>query len=51
MNKQYQASDFGRVAVLLAGESAEREVSLRSGTAVLTSLQRQGIDAIAFDPA
>ncbi len=51
MQKQYQASDFGRVAVLLGGDSAEREVSLRSGTAVLDALYRMGVDAIAFDPA
>ncbi|MFT6984520.1 MAG: D-alanine-D-alanine ligase [Psychromonas sp.] len=42
--------DFGRVAVLLGGNSAEREVSLRSGTAVLNALLRQGIDAVALDP-
>ncbi|QPG06289.1 D-alanine--D-alanine ligase [Salinimonas marina] len=51
MEKQYQASDFGRVAVLLGGDSAEREVSLRSGTAVLNALQRCGIETIAFDPS
>lgn len=44
------ALDFGRVAVLLGGNSAEREVSLRSGSAVLNALLRQGIDAIAIDP-
>ena len=43
--------DFGKVAVLLGGKSGEREVSLKSGTAVLAALQRQGIDAHAFDPA
>lgn len=43
-------TQFGKVAVLLGGYSAEREVSLRSGQAVLTALQNQGIDAIAFDP-
>ena len=41
--------DFGKVAVLLGGRSAEREVSLMSGTAVLEALQRQGVDAHAFD--
>jgi D-alanine-D-alanine ligase len=41
--------DFGKVAVLLGGKSAEREVSLMSGTAVLEALQRQGVDAHAFD--
>jgi D-alanine-D-alanine ligase len=42
---------FGKVAVLLGGKSAEREVSLKSGGAVLAALLRQGIDAHAFDPA
>lgn len=42
--------DFGKVAVLLGGNSAEREVSLRSGRAVLNALLRQGINALAFDP-
>lgn len=43
--------NFGKVAVLLGGRSAEREVSLRSGAAILNALVRQGIDAVAFDPA
>lgn len=43
--------NFGKVAVLFGGRSGEREVSLKSGSAVLASLQRQGIDAHAFDPA
>ena len=51
MNERYQSADFGRVAVLLGGNSAEREVSLRSGQAVLASLLRQSVDAFAFDPA
>lgn len=42
---------FGRVAVLLGGKSGEREVSLKSGSAVLAALQKQGVDAHAFDPA
>lgn len=42
---------FGKVAVLLGGQSAEREVSLKSGGAVLAALQRGGVDAHAFDPA
>ena len=41
---------FGKVAVLLGGLSAEREVSLKSGAAVLAALQAQGIDAQGFDP-
>ncbi len=43
--------DFGKVAVLFGGRSAEREVSLKSGNAVLAALQRSGVDAHAFDPA
>jgi D-alanine-D-alanine ligase len=42
---------FGKVAVLLGGSSAEREISLMSGGGVLAALQSQGIDAHAFDPA
>jgi len=42
--------EFGKVAVLLGGASSEREVSLRSGAAVLAALQRRGVDAVAFDP-
>jgi D-alanine-D-alanine ligase len=43
--------DFGKVAVLLGGRSAEREVSLMSGTGVLQALRARGVDAHAFDPA
>ena len=42
---------FGKVAVLFGGKSAEREVSLKSGSAVLAALLRQGVDAHPFDPA
>jgi D-alanine-D-alanine ligase len=42
---------FGKVAVLLGGRSAEREISLLSGTAVFEALRRQGVDAHPFDPA
>jgi D-alanine-D-alanine ligase len=45
------AGDFGRVAVLMGGESAEREISLLSGEAVLAALQRRGVDAHRVDPA
>ncbi len=45
------ASAFGRVAVMLGGDSSEREVSLKSGTAVLEALLARGIDAHAWDPA
>jgi D-alanine-D-alanine ligase len=41
----------GKVAVLMGGRSAEREVSLMSGTGVLKALRDKGIDAYAFDPA
>jgi len=43
--------DFGKVAVLMGGRSAEREVSLMSGTGVLQALRSRGVDAHAFDPA
>ena len=43
--------DFGKVAVLMGGKSAEREISLLSGANVLAGLRRQGVDAHAFDPA
>ncbi|HZP88840.1 MAG TPA: D-alanine--D-alanine ligase [Burkholderiales bacterium] len=46
-----QVTAFGKVAVLFGGKSAEREISLMSGTAVLQALQRAGVDAHAFDPA
>lgn len=42
-------TDFGRVAVLMGGHSAERDVSLRSGQAVLASLKRQDVDAVGID--
>lgn len=44
------ASKFGKVAVLLGGKSAEREVSLDSGKAVLEALVRSGVNAEGFDP-
>ena len=42
---------FGKVAVLFGGTSAERDVSLKSGHAVLAALHSRGVDAHAFDPA
>ncbi len=42
---------LGKVAVLLGGSSAEREVSLMSGNAVLAALQQAGVNAFAFDTA
>jgi len=38
-----------RIAVLMGGLSAEREISLRTGTAVLRALQEQGLDAVRLD--
>ncbi|MEF3076526.1 D-alanine--D-alanine ligase [Methylobacter sp. Wu1] len=46
-----EAREFGRVAVLMGGAAAEREVSLKSGAAVYEALKRQGVDAIAIDVA
>ena len=43
--------DFGKVAVLLGGRSAEREISLKSGNAVLDALRRRGVNAHPFDPS
>jgi D-alanine-D-alanine ligase len=44
------AKALGKVGVLFGGRSAERDVSIMSGTGVLQALQSQGIDAHAFDP-
>ena len=44
-------SNFGKIAVLFGGRSAEREVSLMSGSNVLKVLQQAGLDAHPFDPA
>jgi D-alanine-D-alanine ligase len=44
-------SEFGKVAVLMGGPSAEREISFLSGNAVLKALIEKGVDAHAFDPA
>jgi D-alanine-D-alanine ligase len=43
------SADFGKVAVLMGGTSAEREVSLKSGAAVLAALKRKGVDAHGID--
>jgi D-alanine-D-alanine ligase len=43
--------NFGKIAVLLGGKSAEREISLMSGNAVLKALRAKGVDAHPFDPA
>ena len=44
-------SGFGKIAVLMGGLSAEREISLISGGNVLEALRKAGMDAHAFDPA
>jgi D-alanine-D-alanine ligase len=44
-------ASLGKVAVLFGGSSAERDVSLMSGSGVLKALQSQGVNAFAFDPA
>lgn len=43
------AEGFGKVAVLLGGRSAEREISLKSGAGVLQALKQRGVDAHALD--
>jgi D-alanine-D-alanine ligase len=50
-NKKMNPAEFGKVAVMFGGRSAEREVSIKSGSAVLASLLRSGVNAHAFDPA
>ncbi|HMH19489.1 MAG TPA: D-alanine--D-alanine ligase [Burkholderiales bacterium] len=45
-----KVSDFGKVAVLMGGRSAERAVSLKSGSMILAALRKKGVDAHAFDP-
>jgi D-alanine-D-alanine ligase len=45
-----EPGDFGKVAVLMGGWSAEREISFLSGNAVLSALRERGVDAHAFDP-
>jgi D-alanine-D-alanine ligase len=51
MNPRLSPASFGKVAVLFGGRSAEREVSLKSGAAVLAALLRSGVDAYPFDPS
>ena len=50
MHRIIDAAEFGRVAVLFGGSSAERDISLKSGKAVLAALQQRGVDAHGFDP-
>jgi D-alanine-D-alanine ligase len=45
------SSRFGKVAVLFGGASAEREISIMSGSGVLKALRAKGVDAHAFDPS
>jgi D-alanine-D-alanine ligase len=51
MHTDQRSAEFGKVAVLMGGRSAEREISLRSGSGVLAALRRRGVDAHPFDPA
>lgn len=51
MSAKEMSNNFGKVGVLFGGRSAEREVSLMSGSGVLKALQSKGIDAHPFDPA
>src|ERR1700758_4252132 len=51
MRRVTDPREFGRVAVLLGGDSSEREISLLTGNAVLAALKRRGVDAHAFDPS
>ena len=51
MTQNVKRMNMGKVAVLMGGRSAEREVSLMSGQGVLKALKASGVDAHAFDPA
>ncbi|HEY1057879.1 MAG TPA: D-alanine--D-alanine ligase [Limnobacter sp.] len=51
MTGRIDPKSLGKVVVLYGGKSAEREVSLKSGSMVLAALKRQGVDAHGFDPA
>ena len=48
---QNEVKQLGKVGVLFGGRSAEREISIMSGTGVLNALKSKGVDAHAFDPA
>jgi D-alanine-D-alanine ligase len=48
---EQMTSNMGKVGVLFGGRSAEREVSIMTGTGVLTALKKLGVDAHGFDPA
>ena len=49
MNRITDPAQFGRVAVVMGGDSSEREVSLNSGGNVLAALRARGIDASPVD--
>ena len=49
--KTYEPMTFGRVGLVIGGESAEREVSLNGGRAVAAALDRKGVDVTVFDGA
>ena len=51
MSASMSTTAMGKVAVLLGGRSAEREVSLKGGSMILQALRARGVDAHAFDPA
>ena len=51
MSTAIDPRSLGKVAVLMGGRSAERDISLMSGAGVLQALRSQGVDAHAFDPA
>ena len=51
MSTSIDVKALGKVAVLMGGSSAERDISLMSGNGVLAALQSQGVDAHAFDPS
>ena len=51
LNDIHSQRNFGKVAVLMGGQSAEREISLMSGNGVLAALMSRGVDAHAFDPS
>ena len=50
MTANIDVKALGKVAVLMGGSSAERDISLMSGGGVLEALRAQGVDAHAFDP-
>ncbi len=47
--RKFNIGDYGKVAVMMGGNSAEREISIESGQAVLAALKRKGVDAHAVD--